>query len=154
MNLSRNKNTLLITGIIVSFVIVAIILWGHFTCWNFIKQCPSKSEDEQLEELNKDTIKENEQMNEELSEDKLCNFQSIKDVTPSPDKDGDGSYDEDESIPCNECKNYTIDGTKMTPFIKETVVYSCINPDEDDDICLKKQETVLDEIGICRPSLI
>ena len=122
-----NKWLILFT---ISLVIVAITLLSiagvnKTKCGKFILKCPE-------EKLQEDLNKEDEEEMKRLAEGKMCNFVNIKDVKPNPDKDRDGSFDSDESIPCEKCDDYKLNGVKMTPFIS------------DDN----------DELAYCRASLV
>lgn len=102
-----------IVGISLVFLVVGIILWGYFTCWKFVKKCPE--EEKILEEMNKEQITDYEDEMKEISEGKMCNFVNIKDVIPNPDKNEDGDFDVEESVPCETCENYKLNGIKMYP---------------------------------------
>ena len=123
MQFKPNRNTLAIGFgallIIIIIVLLAIAGVNHAKCGKFKLKCPPESSSKQLEELQEDLIKEGEEEMEILTEGKMCNFVNIKDVTPSPDKDGDGSFDSNESIPCEKCDDYKLNGVTMTPFISD-----------------------------------
>jgi len=163
MNVNRliptsRKNKIIIISIsliiLIAIILLSIAGANYAKCGEFKLKCPEKTPNEELDEMDEDLIKESEEEMEQLTEGKMCNFVNIKDVNPSPDKDADGNFDADESVPCETCGDYKLNGVKMTPFIDKTVVYTCVDSDEDDDDCLKKQETVLDDIGMCRASLL
>ena len=105
--------------VIVAITLLSIAGVNHAKCGKFILKCPKESSSKQLKELQEDLLKEDEEEMERLAEGKMCNFVNIKDVTPSPDKDGDGSFDSDESIPCEKCDDYKLNGVTMTPFISD-----------------------------------
>ena len=104
-------------GLVIFFVVLAIILtWGGFTCWKYFGKCPEeKSGEEQLKEDDKERRKEYEEEMKELSEGKMCNFINIENVDPNPDKDDDKQFDADESVPCEKCEDYKLNGVKMYP---------------------------------------
>jgi hypothetical protein len=131
------KKTIIIVfaALIIITIIVLLSIAGanYAKCGEFKLKCSSESLSEQLlDELQEDNIKEDEEEMAKMAEGKMCNFVNIKDVEPSPDKDGDNNFDADESVPCEKCSEYKLNGVKMTPFIS----------DEDG------------ELGYCRASLV
>jgi hypothetical protein len=71
---------------------------------------------------------------EPIYEGPMCNFVRIDKVTDAQgnpaDKDGDGNFDTDESVPCEQCSDYKLEiegGTKVTmePFVSNSIGY-CI----------------------------
>ena len=130
------KNKIIIISMIL-IILTAVVLLSiagvnHAKCGEFKLKCPEKTSNEELDEMNEDLIKESDEEMEQLTEGKMCNFVNIKDVSPSPDKDEDGNFDAEESVPCEKCSDYKLNGVKMTPFIR----------DENDDL------------GYCRASLL